>query len=151
MGVSLRSQSTQAPDTASRCSLEIPFQAYTDLPETEDDMSISNSRVDSIPHGDRVGPHLSSAWHRTLAIFFPSFGLRRKNEDEDKYDALPLLSESPPQTRRRIGRPRWSRWLLRGLIGFFVMLYVQTQSQLLILEYLEADFCTLEESYNSSL
>lgn len=128
MGLSFQSQTTEGSDTASGCLLEMPFEAYTDSPETEDDMNISNPRLDSIPHGDLVGPHSSSAWHRTLAIFFPSFALYGKNEVQDKYDALPLLLENPPQGKRKIHRTRWSRWLWRGVVGFFVMLYVQTKS-----------------------
>lgn len=128
MGLSSQTRIPEGSDTGSGCLLEMPFEAYTDSLETEDDMNISNTRVDSIPHGDLVGPYFFGAWHRTLEILFPPFALHRKNEVQDKYDTLPLLPESPPQVKRKIHRTRWSRWLWRGVIGFFVMLYVQTKS-----------------------
>lgn len=119
MGVS----SAQGSGAASECLVEVPYEAYTDSPGSEDNLHKDNVRVDAIPRGPHVGPLSSSAWHRVLATLIPSFASRRKNQgdDEDEDTALPLLSENPPQ-RTRSRRSCWRRCFVRSLIGFFVML-----------------------------
>lgn len=111
--------------TTSECLLEVPFEAYTDSPESEGDSDKRNIRVEAIPRGAQVGRRLSSAWCRILAIFVPSFATRRRDHDEDEdEDSLPLLSEDRSQ-KKQWKQPRrscWSRCFVRGLIVFFVML-----------------------------
>lgn len=127
MGVSVRPHGAQGSGAASEYLLEVPFEAYTDSPGSEDNLHKDNVRVNAIPRGHHVGRLYSSAWHRALAILVPSFASRRKNqgddgdENEDEDTALPLLSENPPQ-RKRSRRSCWPRCFVRSLIGFFVML-----------------------------
>lgn len=113
--------------TTSECLLEVPFEAYTDSPETEGDSNKNNIRVETIPRGAQVGPQWPSVWRRTLAIFIPSLPSRRGDQDEDEdagEDSLPLLSENPQHKKqwRSSRRSRWARCFVRGLIWFFVML-----------------------------
>ena len=115
MGVSYRPQVIQTSGPSSECLLEVPFEAYTDSPDI--DVSKGNVRVESVPR-DRVGPR-ASRWRRTLEGWIPSFTPRR-NEDDD--DDLPSLSGNLPQRRKRFCRSRFSRYFVRSLLGFFVML-----------------------------
>lgn len=126
MGGLYRPHSAQGSGTASEYLLELPFEAYTDSPDSGDNLHKDNVRVDAIPRGHHVGPTYSSAWRRALAILFPSFASRRgkqgdEDEDEGEDIALPLLSENPPQ-RKRSRRSCLRRYFLRSLIGLFVML-----------------------------
>lgn len=116
--------------TSPICLVEAPFEAYTDSPcpmSTTDAKSIDESvvkgsatvRVEAIPHA-KVGPRIGK-WRHSLESFiqsWPWFATRKAHRAE----AFPLLSEDTPyqQKRRRNG---WvKRWLLRGLLGFFVVL-----------------------------
>lgn len=123
MGPSLPLHGPQGSGPASVCLLDGPFEAYTDSPETESDVNKSNIRVEAIPRGVRVGPHLTSAWRRIRTSFIPSFASGDTDEDEDE-DTLPLLSEDPQQTKqwRKSHRSCLWRCFVRALISFFVML-----------------------------
>lgn len=95
--------------SASECLLEVPFEAYTDSPDSDVNKA---PRVQAVPRA--VGP---PTWRQRLASYVP-FASRE--------DALPLLSENNQRSRccSPSYRSRFSRGLLRALLVFFVMLYV---------------------------
>lgn len=130
MGVSYQPLDVTSPGATSECLLEVPFEAYSDSPSS---MTLSNGnttaegevkgsatvRVQAIPLAE-VGPRIGK-WPRSLAGFVRSrFTTRRADRD----DALPLLSEEtePQHRKKRPCRSCVERWLMRGLLGFFVML-----------------------------
>jgi hypothetical protein len=129
MGVSYQPLDVISPGTTSECLLELPFEAYTDAPSSTDLSNrattaegevkgSSTVRVQAIPRAE-VGPRIGK-WPRSLAGFIRS---RFTTREADRDDALPLLSEDRLQHRKkRSCRSCVERWLVRGLLGFFVML-----------------------------
>lgn len=125
MGVPFPLHGPQVSGTTSECLLDVPYEAYTDSPETADESDRSNIRIEAIPHKAQGGPQSSSAWRRILTTFIPAFAPRLRGQDEDEdEDALPLLSEYPQQKTqwKQSRRSRWSRCFVRGLVCFFAML-----------------------------
>lgn len=129
MGVSYQPLDVLSPGATSECLLEVPFEAYTDSPSSttvsnatanaeEEVKGSATVRVQAIPRAE-VGPRIGK-WRRSLEGFIRSrFTTRRADRD----DALPLLSEATPLHRKkRSCRSCVERWLVRGLLGFFVML-----------------------------
>ncbi|KAJ5159707.1 uncharacterized protein N7482_006711 [Penicillium canariense] len=121
MGVSFQPLGVAGPGVPSECLLEVPFEAYTDSPNTNgranEVKGNTTVRVKAIPRA-QAGPR-PRGWRLSLAGFLPSrFTTRRP---ADRGDALPILAEDPPR-RQRSCRSCLGRWLMRGFLGFFIML-----------------------------
>lgn len=123
--------SLQPTDVTNPISLvEAPFEAYTDSPcsmSTTDVKSIDESVVGScatvqvaaIPH-TKVGLRIGK-WRHSLGSFiqsWPWFATRKSHREE----AFPLLSEDTSNHQKRCRNSWVKRWLLQGLLGFFVVL-----------------------------
>lgn len=116
--------------TSPICMVEAPSEAYTDSPcsmSTADAKSSDESvvkgraavRVEAIPHA-KVGPRIGK-WRHPRGSFiqsWPWFATRKAHREE----AFPLLSEDTPNHQKRCRKAWVKRWLLRGLLGFFVVL-----------------------------
>ncbi|KAJ5123286.1 hypothetical protein N7448_009383 [Penicillium atrosanguineum] len=103
---SYQPEGTQSSST-SECLLEVPFEVYTDSPDSDVNKA---PRVQAVPRA--AGP---PNWRQRLTSYVP-FASRE--------DALPLLSENNQRSRccSRSSRSRFSRGLVRTLLVFFVML-----------------------------
>lgn len=115
--------------TSPICLVEAPFEAYADSPcsmptaaNSIDENTVkgrSTVRVEAIPRA-KVGPSIGK-WRHSLASFvqsWPWFATREAHREE----AFPLLSENTPNHQKRCRKAWVKRWLLRGLLGVFVML-----------------------------
>lgn len=116
MAVSFRSQGGEASRDSSDALLE-PYEAYTDSPNTNNNVNKPSVQVHSVSQG-QVGRR--SRWRQSLD-WIPSFSPRLNNGDDE--EDLPLLSEGL-QRKKRSCRSRFWRYFLRTLTAFFIMLYV---------------------------
>lgn len=126
MGRSLQPMDMTGPGGI--CLLETPFEAYTDSPcsmavadaDSINERVVKSSatvRVEAIPLAE-VGPRIGK-WRYSLAGFIQSwFTTCRADRDDD----LPLLSGNTPKHQKWSRKSCVERWLVRGLLGFFVML-----------------------------
>ena len=114
----------QVPAISSECSLEVPYEAYTDSPDgvVADNVNKANVQIEVSCARDQVEPK-SSQWCHSLVNCISSLAPRRRFNGEDNVDGLPILSEYLPRRKNRFWCSRISHCLLvRGLLCFFVML-----------------------------